>query len=180
MAMTAWRTVSTDDAYVNGHVTFVAPRVAGQVVRVLVDDNNRVRKGELVVQLDPEPFQVRVNIARAAVEAARANLVVARARTRGVIGEARSMRFGLEHAIEAVDDQLALLRSKVAALRSQEASVEKAQADYDRGTRLITSGGPRPPQGSDYDRAEPCRGGAPRRLPDSRRARTSVAARGRR
>src|SRR5262249_55885928 len=41
-------TVSTDDAYVNGHVTFVAPRVAGQVARVLVDDNNRVRKGDLL------------------------------------------------------------------------------------------------------------------------------------
>src|SRR5262245_13551429 len=38
-------TVSTDDAYVNGHVTFVAPRVAGQVLHVLVDDNNRVNKG---------------------------------------------------------------------------------------------------------------------------------------
>src|SRR5262249_7849469 len=36
-------TVSTDDAYVNGHVTFVAPRVAGQISRVLVDDNYRVR-----------------------------------------------------------------------------------------------------------------------------------------
>jgi membrane fusion protein, multidrug efflux system len=139
-AMTAWRTVSTDDAYVNGHVTFVAPRVAGQVVRVLVDDNNRVHKGDLVVQLDREPFQVRVNIARAAVEAAQANLVVTRAHTRGVIGQARSTRFGLEHAIELVDDQLALLRSKVATLRSQEATVEKAQADYDRGLRLITSG----------------------------------------
>jgi len=35
-------TVSTDDAFVNGHVTFVAPRVHGQVSRILVDDNNRV------------------------------------------------------------------------------------------------------------------------------------------
>ena len=52
-------TVSTDDAYVNGHVTFVAPRVAGQVARVLVDDNNRVRKGELLVELDKEPFRPR-------------------------------------------------------------------------------------------------------------------------
>src|SRR5262249_40991828 len=34
-------TVSTDDAFVNGHVTFVAARVHGQVSRVLVDDNNR-------------------------------------------------------------------------------------------------------------------------------------------
>src|SRR5262245_55403260 len=37
--ITAFTTVSTDDAYVNGHVTIVAPRVAGQVTRVLVDDN---------------------------------------------------------------------------------------------------------------------------------------------
>jgi Biotin-lipoyl like len=47
-AITAFRTESTDDAYVNGHVTFVAPRVPGQVVRVLVDDNYRVRKGTLL------------------------------------------------------------------------------------------------------------------------------------
>src|SRR6185312_13807204 len=48
----ALNTVSTDDAYVSGHVTFVAPRVGGQVVRVLVDDNNRVRRGQLLAELD--------------------------------------------------------------------------------------------------------------------------------
>src|SRR4051794_17162329 len=37
-------TVSTDDAFVSGHVTFVASRVPGQVSRVFMDDNNRVRK----------------------------------------------------------------------------------------------------------------------------------------
>src|SRR5208283_2736265 len=46
-------TVSTDDAYVNSYVTFVAPRVTGQVARVLVDDNNRVKKGDVLVELDP-------------------------------------------------------------------------------------------------------------------------------
>ena len=54
-------TVSTDDAYVNGHVTFVSPRVPGQVVNVLVDDNNRVHKGDLLVQLDKEPYQIQVD-----------------------------------------------------------------------------------------------------------------------
>jgi membrane fusion protein, multidrug efflux system len=49
----AFNTVSTDDAYVNGHVTFVAPRVSGQVARLLVEDNNRVRKGDVLLQLDP-------------------------------------------------------------------------------------------------------------------------------
>ena len=43
-------TVSTDDAYVNGHVTFVAARVSGQIVRVFVDDNNRVHEGQVLAQ----------------------------------------------------------------------------------------------------------------------------------
>ena len=66
-------TVSTDDAYVNGHVTYVAPRVAGQVSRVLVDDNDRVKKGDLLVQLDKEPYQVQVDLKKAAVVAAEAD-----------------------------------------------------------------------------------------------------------
>ena len=84
--------MSTDDAYVNGHVTFVAPRVSGQVKRVLVDDNNAVRKGDLLVELDPEPFQVQVNIARATVTAATADLVAAQASVRGLEGPANRSR----------------------------------------------------------------------------------------
>src|SRR5271167_4804280 len=72
-AITVFRTESTDDAYVNGHVTFVAPRVPGQVVRVLVDDNNRVRKGDLLVQLDKEPFVDAVAVKKAAVDTAQAD-----------------------------------------------------------------------------------------------------------
>jgi membrane fusion protein (multidrug efflux system) len=55
----ALHTVSTDDANFNSYVTFVAPRVSGQVARVLVDDNNRVKKGDVLVELDPEPFRVQ-------------------------------------------------------------------------------------------------------------------------
>jgi membrane fusion protein, multidrug efflux system len=134
-------TESTDDAYVNGHVTFVAPRINGQVSRVLVDDNNRVRKGDLLVQLDKEPYQVQVDIADAAVNAAQSDLVVAQAEARGIEGQARSLRFSLERAIEDVDNQVALLRSKVATLNSQKATLNKAQADYDRAIPLVKSGG---------------------------------------
>src|SRR5262249_9094329 len=73
--VTMLNTVSTDDAYINGHVTFVAPRVAGQVTRVLVDDNYRVKRGDVLVQLDKEPYQVQVDIKRAAVVSAEADLV---------------------------------------------------------------------------------------------------------
>jgi membrane fusion protein (multidrug efflux system) len=136
----ALRTVSTDDAYVNGHVTFVAARVSGQVTRVLVDDNNRVHVGDLLVQLDKEPFQVQVNIAQASLDAAQADLVAAEAQTRGLEGQARSLRFNLDHAIEDVDNQVSLLRSRVAGLDSYRAALAKAQADYDRALPLIKSG----------------------------------------
>jgi membrane fusion protein (multidrug efflux system) len=133
-------TVSTDDAYVNGHVTFVAPRVAGQVAKVLVDDNYRVKKGDLLVQLDKEPFQVQLEIARAAVAAAEANLVAAQAEARATEGQMRSLRFTLDHAIEDVNNQIALLRAKVATLNSQKAVQVRAQADYDRALPLVQSG----------------------------------------
>src|SRR5580700_4158766 len=75
LVIRAFNTVSTDDAYVNGYVTFVAPRVSGQVTRVLVEDNNRVKEGDVLVELDPKPYQVQVAIKQAAVDTAKANLV---------------------------------------------------------------------------------------------------------
>jgi membrane fusion protein, multidrug efflux system len=139
-ALESLSTVSTDDAYVNGHVTLVAPRVSGQVLRVLVDDNNVVHKGDLLVELDPEPFQVQVDIAQATVTAAQADLVAAQATVRGNEGFARSLRFGLQHAIEEVDDNIATLKLRVASLDSKKASLAKAQADYNRAKPLVASG----------------------------------------
>jgi membrane fusion protein, multidrug efflux system len=133
-------TVSTDDAYVNGHVTFVAARVPGQVIAVYVDDNNRVHKGDLIVQLDPEPYQDQVNIEQAALDAAQANLTLAQAQARALVGQARSLRFALDHASEDVDNQVALLGSKVATLASDRATLVRAQADYDRAEPLVSSG----------------------------------------
>jgi membrane fusion protein (multidrug efflux system) len=138
--VTALRTVSTDDAYVNGHVTFVAPRVAGQVTRVFVDDNNRVHKGDLLLQLDKEPYRVQVTIAQTAVAAAQAALVVAQAQVRGLEALGRSQRFALARAIEGLDNRVDELRSRVATLQSKKATVARARADYERDRRLIKSG----------------------------------------
>ena len=115
---TALNTVSTDDAYVNGHVTLVAPRVSGQVMKVLVDDNQRVKKGDLLVQLDKEPFQVQVALKRTAVRVAEANLAAAESKARGLEAQLGSQRWKLQNASEQVDAQVALLRSQVAALRT--------------------------------------------------------------
>ncbi len=133
-------TVSTDDAYVNGHVTFVAARVPGQIVDVLVDDNYRVKKGDVLVRLDKEPYQVQVDIKKAAVDAAETDLAAAQAQVRGLAAQTRANRFKLEHAIENVNNQIANLRAAVATLNSRKASLELAAENLKRGELLGPKG----------------------------------------
>ena len=130
-------TVSTDDAYVNSHVTFVAPRVTGQVARVLVDDNNRVKKGDVLVELDPQPYRVELAIKEAALETAQADLVVAHANVRAEVSQARSARYKLIRAIEDVDNQVAVIRSRAASWEQAKATLTLAQAEFDRAQRLL-------------------------------------------
>jgi len=133
----AWHTVSTDDAYVNSYVTFVAPRVSGQVARVLVDDNNRVKKGDVLVELDPEPFQVRVAIKQAAVASAQAELVTAQATVRSQLAQTRGLRFKVQRAIEDVDNQIALIRARVATWEQSKATQVLAQQEFERAKKLV-------------------------------------------
>jgi membrane fusion protein (multidrug efflux system) len=135
----ALNTISTDDAYVNGHVTFVAPRVIGQVARVLVDDNYRVKTGDVLVELDPEPYQVQVAIQEANVNSARANLVETQATVRGLVGQLRGQRFKLANAIENVDNQIQLVRARVATWEQSKATLVLAQAEFERADRLLAT-----------------------------------------
>src|SRR6516165_3404450 len=144
-------TVSTDDAYVNGHVTFVAPRVSGQISRVLVDDNYRVQKGELLSQLDKEPYQVAVSQKRAAVDTAEADLQAAKAEARGIEAEAMSRRWKLQRAVEDLDNQIALLHARVAALDKDKAVLTLAQLDFNRAKQLL---GTPAESRQEYDRAQ--------------------------
>ncbi|MGC1407518.1 MAG: HlyD family secretion protein [Acetobacteraceae bacterium] len=133
-------TASTDDAYVNGHVTFVAPRVAGQIARVLVDDNNRVRKGDRLAELDKEPYQVVVSEKQAAVDTATADLQAATAAARAIEAQAVSQRWNLQHAVEGVDSEVALLHARVADIAKSKAALVLAQLQFDRAKQLVPRG----------------------------------------
>jgi membrane fusion protein, multidrug efflux system len=137
---TALNTVSTDDAYVNGHVTFVAARIRGQITRVLVDDNNRVHKGDVLAQLDKEPYEDDVAVKRAAVDTAKADLETATATVRGVEAQARSLFWQLQNAIEDVDNRVALLSARVAALDKSKATLKFAQLEFARAQQLLPAG----------------------------------------
>ena len=147
----AVNTVSTDDAYVNGHVTFVAARVRGQVARVLVDDNNRVHRGDLLVELDKEPYRTAVAVKKAAVETAKADLQAASATVRGTEAEARSRRWTLQHAMEDVANKVAELHTRVAGVDKSKAALALAEVEFERATKLVASNNiPR----SEFDRRQ--------------------------
>ena len=65
---------STDDAYVGGNVTSLAPHVSGFIAEVRVNDNQHVQAGQVLIRLDPRDYQAALDHAAAVVNARRASL----------------------------------------------------------------------------------------------------------
>ncbi|MGA2052206.1 MAG: HlyD family secretion protein [Opitutales bacterium] len=70
---------STDDAFVEGDVTSVAPQVAGRILRVFIHDNQFVNAGDPLLDIDPSDYQVKLDEMRAGLAAARNRLDQAKA-----------------------------------------------------------------------------------------------------
>lgn len=65
--LTGGRTVSTDNAQVNAHVVEVSPEIPGRVTEVFVGENQQVKKGDLILRIDAEPYRIALMQAEAAV-----------------------------------------------------------------------------------------------------------------
>jgi membrane fusion protein (multidrug efflux system) len=70
---------STDDAFIDGYVPLISPRVSGPVVQLLITDNQEVKAGQLLVQIDPSDYEADVALARANLAAAQSQLTSAQA-----------------------------------------------------------------------------------------------------
>src|SRR4029077_10031850 len=70
--------VSTDDAFVAAHISPVSARISGTIIEVLVQDNQDVHAGDVLVRLDPRDREVALAQTRAAVAAGRGDLENAR------------------------------------------------------------------------------------------------------
>ena len=68
---------STDDAFIEGHVITVAPRVSGPVLKLNIEDNQDVKKGDLLLEIDPNDYQAKLKETKAKLEEAKAALVSA-------------------------------------------------------------------------------------------------------
>ena len=134
-------TVETDDAFVAGHITYVSPRIEDVVTEVLVDQDDRVEPGQLLVRLDRQPFELTVARDEASLEQARASLIQARAQVRSQIAQARGAYYQRKNAQETLRRQIATLSAEFATLQSRQASLQLARNNLRRGQELAPSGG---------------------------------------
>src|SRR4029434_9958095 len=84
---------STTDAYVEARVVRISPKVSGQVISLRVDDNDAVKAGDLLLEIDPVDYQAKVDQAVAAVAAAESAVEQAKAavlRAEANVGEAQA------------------------------------------------------------------------------------------
>ncbi|MNS97225.1 putative multidrug resistance protein EmrK [compost metagenome] len=107
-------TQSTDDAYVQADFTTVAPQVSGTVDKVLIEDNQSVKVGDLLATIDDRDFIVAVNAAMAEVEGAEANIAGLQAR---LVLQETAIRQA-KAAVEADDASLKLAKTNLARYRN--------------------------------------------------------------
>jgi membrane fusion protein (multidrug efflux system) len=139
---------STDDAQIDAHLTQIAARVGGTITKVLVDDNQQVEAGALLVELDPRDYQVTVDRMRAELADAEANAIAARSNVpitsatasgnlttaRGGVTQAQSGVAASEKEVEAARARLITAQAR---LREAEANATKAARDVERLRGLL-------------------------------------------
>lgn len=114
--------ITTDDAFVEGHIHTIASKVSGTVKKINVEDNQPVKKEAILVEIDPVDYEVKVKEASS------------------VLGKERSKLSEIEAKIEASRQRLselnAAMKAAKANLELQEANLKLATIDFKRAEKL--------------------------------------------
>jgi membrane fusion protein, multidrug efflux system len=103
----------TDDAFIEAHIVNVAPQsVSGDLVRYLVEENDRVEKGQLLAEIDPVPYRDQVELARSKLDGAEAEL--------------RRQKAALDRLKQEVPIQIEIARRSHAAAQADQARAKEA------------------------------------------------------
>ena len=139
-----WRSTyseDTDDAQVNGHLIQISSRIAGHVLNLYVEENQVVKAGAPIAELDPKDYQVAVEnaeaalaSARAAAAAARVNVPLTTINTGSNLRSANADVTGAHATVEQAEQQLSAARANVV---QAEANNTKAQSDLARYKPLV-------------------------------------------
>ncbi len=139
-----WRSTyyeDTDDAQVDGHLIQISSRINGHVLKVYVQENQQVKRGDPIVDLDPRDFQVAVenaeaalSSARAAAAAAKVNVPIVSVNTGSSLRSADAGLGGAEAGVAQAQQQLAAAQARV---QQAQANNFKAQSDLRRYKPLV-------------------------------------------
>lgn len=131
--LTSGRTVSTDNAQVMAHVVNVAPEISGRITDVYVTENQRVKKGDLLYRIDPEPFRIALMQAQAALATSRLQISEMRSGYSSKVADIGAKVSDLELANENFQRQKELLtRGFTTRARFDEARAQLAAAESQR------------------------------------------------
>ena len=128
--------ISTDDAFVEGEIYTVAPRVSGTVLRVYVKDNQYVRKGQLLIQIDPEVYEKALREAEASLRAEQSKYKELKEALRVQRQGVRAAEAALQEVIRQTEVLEAAKVAAEASAEAAEAELIKAEADYLRADNL--------------------------------------------
>jgi membrane fusion protein, multidrug efflux system len=153
---------TTDDAFIDGSVVQISPKVGGYTTKVAVNDNQRVKKGDLLVEIDSRDYENRVLQAKAQLQAAQSrqkaallNLALTRVTTSAGVQQASAGLSQARSAVESREAQLGAFTNQVAKAHAQvatqlnnvaqskaqlaaaEAEAVRAQADAQRYQQLF-------------------------------------------
>jgi len=132
---------STDDAQVDSHLVGVSTRIQGHVVAVYAEENQTVKQGQTLVEIDPRDFQVVVDQSKAdvaqavaAIQAENPNIPITEVTSQTNISTSQADVAGATAAVAAAEHDLAAAEAQ---LRQAEANNAKAQADVTRYQALV-------------------------------------------
>jgi membrane fusion protein (multidrug efflux system) len=141
---------STDDAFIDGHIIQVSPKVSGYVAKIYVKDNQQVKAGDLIAELDARDYEVRLQQAQAALDAglakeneAKSNVSLTRATSSATVQQARaavqrsrsqvqSQRAGAASSQSKANEASSAVATAEANVAQTQAQVVAAQADVTR------------------------------------------------
>jgi membrane fusion protein (multidrug efflux system) len=129
------RDVVTDDAFVEAAKVSINARVPGQVVKIAVRDNQQVHAGQLLFQIDPEPYKIAVEQAAARLGSARLQVEALKATYRKQLADVESAKASADFDAREYERQKALLASDF----SSRSAYERAETDVTVARQQIAS-----------------------------------------
>jgi len=129
--------VRTDDAYIEGTVYTVASRIAGTVARVVPETNQRVRAGEVLVEIDPDFAGAKLREAETALQAETARGTEIEAQAAVARSRIKAAEAALARVVAQREELAAAVAAREAEVRARQAQLDQARIDLTRAENLL-------------------------------------------